>query len=71
MAPETLLFRDDLTLGFGRVPALIATLQRLVGIGPAVCKVTATFDGGGHQWGTAFRIGACSGPDCGPGCWSA
>lgn len=56
MAPETLLFRDDLTLEFGRVPALIATLQRLVAIGPAVCKVTTGFDVGGRQFGTAFRV---------------
>ena len=47
IAPETLLYRDDLTVEIGRVPELIATLERLVGIGPAVCKVTATFGGDG------------------------
>lgn len=57
MEPEALLFRDDLTLEIGRLPALIATLQRLVGLSPAVCKVTAGFGGSGHQFGTAFRIG--------------
>ena len=57
MAPEALLFRDDLTLEIGRVPALIATLQRLVDLGPAVCKVTTGFGAGGGQWGTAFRVG--------------
>ena len=58
LAPETLLYRDDLTVEIGRVPELIATLQRLVGLGPAVCKVTAGFGGDGRQYGTAFRIGA-------------
>lgn len=58
MAPETLLYRDDLTIEIGRVPALIATLQQLITVGPAVCKVTSTFADGGTQYGTAFRIGA-------------
>jgi V8-like Glu-specific endopeptidase len=57
MEPEALLFRDDLTLEIGRLPAMIATLQRLVSLSPGVCKVTAGFGGSGHQFGTAFRIG--------------
>jgi hypothetical protein len=35
--PEALLFTDDLTMPAGRVPALIATLQRLQTLAPAVC----------------------------------
>jgi S1-C subfamily serine protease len=57
MAPETLLYRDDLTIEIGRVPTLITTLQRLVSLGPAVCKVTTAFNYGATQYGTAFRVG--------------
>ena len=53
---EALLFHDDLTMSVGRIPALIATLQRLVPIAPAVGKVNVTFNGG-EQYGTAFRMG--------------
>jgi hypothetical protein len=55
--PEALLYRDDLTIEIGRVPALITTLERLVTLGPAVCKLNVEFGGGGTQFGTAFRIG--------------
>jgi hypothetical protein len=51
---EALLFRDDLTLQIGHVPALIGTLQELVRLAPAVCKVTVD---SGKQYGTGFRIG--------------
>jgi hypothetical protein len=57
MEPETLLYRDDLTIEIGRVPALITTLQQLITLGPAVCKVTTEFNNGETQYGTAFRIG--------------
>jgi hypothetical protein len=54
--PEALLYQDDLTIQVGRVPALITTLQRLVTLAPAVCKLTVDIGGDG-QYGTAFRIG--------------
>ncbi|RSM73152.1 hypothetical protein DMB66_03740 [Actinoplanes sp. ATCC 53533] len=54
---EARLYHDDLTLQIGRVPALIATLQRLFEHAPAVCKLTVAI---GPEWqeGTAFRIGS-------------
>ena len=55
--PEALLFKDDLTLPVGRLPALITTLQLLVELAPAVCKLTVAFPDV-SQYGTAFRIGA-------------
>jgi hypothetical protein len=57
LAPEALLYRDDLTMPMGRVPALIATLQRLVELAPAVCKLSVTLPAG-LQEGTGFRISA-------------
>jgi hypothetical protein len=54
--PEALLYRDDLTLQMGKIPALINTLQKLVTLAPAVCKLTVDFPGAGMV-GTAFRIG--------------
>lgn len=53
---EALLYRDDLTLQIGRVPALIKVLQAMLHYAPSVCKLT--LDINGHpQFGTAFRIG--------------
>lgn len=54
--PEALLYRDDLSVEMGRVPALIAALTRLVEIGPAVCKLSVDC-GDGSQVGTGFRVG--------------
>lgn len=54
--PEALLFQDDLTIPIGRLPALAATLQKLVELAPAVCKLTVDVNGDG-QYGTGFRIG--------------
>lgn len=56
-APEALLFTDDLTMAAGRVPNLITTLQRLLGLAPAVCllRVENSF---GAFTGTGFRIGS-------------
>jgi S1-C subfamily serine protease len=54
--PEALLFRDDLTIQMGRVPALIATLQRLVGLAPAVCRMVVDVNGQ-EMSGSGFRIG--------------
>jgi S1-C subfamily serine protease len=52
---EALLFRDDLTLQVGRVPRLIATLQRLLDLAPSVCRFTVDVHGAvGH--GSGFRI---------------
>jgi V8-like Glu-specific endopeptidase len=54
--PEALLYRDDLTLQVGRVPGLIATLERLVKLAPAVCRFVVDVHGDG-MYGTGFRIG--------------
>jgi len=53
--PEALLFRDDLTIQIGRVPALIATLQRLYELAPSVCRLVVDIHGKGQN-GSAFRI---------------
>jgi hypothetical protein len=52
---EALLYQDDLTVQVGRLPALITTLQRLVALAPAVCKLTVDINGDG-QYGTAFQF---------------
>jgi V8-like Glu-specific endopeptidase len=54
---EALLFRDDLTLPSGRMPGLIATLQRLVDLSPAVCRLEVSTPQGAAS-GTGFRVGA-------------
>lgn len=54
--PEALLYADDLTLLTNQVPALIATLQKLVRLAPAVCRLTVEVNDL-RQYGTAFRIG--------------
>jgi hypothetical protein len=54
---EALLFRDDLMLETGRLPALISTLQVLLRLAPAVCRIEAKF-AGGTGLGTGFRIGS-------------
>jgi hypothetical protein len=53
--PEALLFFDDLTMPAGQVPNLITTLNRMIGIAPAVCllRVENPF---GSFYGTGFRI---------------
>jgi S1-C subfamily serine protease len=56
-APEALPFTDDLTMAAGRVPNLIATLQRLLGPAPAVCLLRVENPVGGFT-GTGFRIGS-------------
>lgn len=56
LEPEALLYNDDLTIQIGRVPGLIATLQRLVTLAPAVCKLVVDIHGA-SQSGTGFRIG--------------
>ncbi len=53
---EALLFQDDLTVPIGRLSGLIGTLQKLVTLAPAVCKLTVDINGYG-QYGTGFRIG--------------
>jgi V8-like Glu-specific endopeptidase len=53
--PEALLFRDDLTIQIGRVPALIATLERLRQVAPSVCRLVVDIHGK-PQHGSAFRI---------------
>lgn len=54
--PEALLYYDDLTVQIGRLPGLVTTLQRLLALSPAVCRLSVEFNGvRGH--GTGFRIG--------------
>src|SRR5215216_3027871 len=53
---EALLYHDDLMIQIGKVPALITTLQRLVALAPAVCKLSVDFDDEVKS-GTGFRIG--------------
>ena len=53
--PEALLYYDDLTLQIGRVPGLIATLQTLVELAPAVCRLVVDVHGAGMH-GSGFRI---------------
>jgi V8-like Glu-specific endopeptidase len=54
---EALLFHDDLTLPVGRVSWLIAALQRLLELAPAVCRLEVVVPGD-SQRATAFRIGS-------------
>jgi V8-like Glu-specific endopeptidase len=54
--PEALLYRDDLTMPIGKLPGLIATLQRLTNAARGVCKLTVEFPGV-TKYGTAFRVG--------------
>lgn len=53
--PEALLFHDDLTLAAGRLPWLIAALQRVQPWLAAVCRIEVTVAGGVAS-GTGFRI---------------
>jgi Trypsin-like peptidase domain/Effector-associated domain 1 len=53
--PEALLFHDDLTLAIGRIPWLVAVLQRLQKLAPSVCKMRTSWPAS-SQSGTAFRI---------------
>jgi hypothetical protein len=53
---EALLFHDDLTLEVGRIPWLIAVLQRLLAIGPAVARLKVGW-ATARKRGTAFRVG--------------
>src|SRR4029450_84423 len=53
--PEALLFHDDLTLAIGRVRWLIAVLQRIEEIGPAICRLEVASPAV-RQRGTGFRI---------------
>lgn len=54
--PEALLYYDDLMIQIGQVPALITTLQQLVTLAPAVCKLSVDLSGAQLR-GTGFRIG--------------
>lgn len=56
MQEEGLLFRDSLMQSTGSVERLLKTLDVLLKLAPAVCKVEATF-GAGIKTGTAFRVG--------------
>lgn len=55
-APEALLYHEDLTIQIGKVPSLVKTLQALVAISPAICKLIVDINGA-PQNGTAFHIG--------------
>jgi S1-C subfamily serine protease len=54
-ANEALLFTDDLTIAAGRVPNLIATLQRLLDLVPSVCLLRVE-NALGAFTGTGFRV---------------
>jgi V8-like Glu-specific endopeptidase len=54
--PEALLYYDDLTIQIGRVPGLIGTLQRLIQLAPAVCRMVVDINGTSKH-GTGFRVG--------------
>lgn len=54
---ESLLFKDDLTLPIGKLPALIRTLARLGELAPSVCRMIIAVNNT-IQNGTGFRIGA-------------
>ncbi|MBN3760771.1 serine protease [Burkholderia sp. Ac-20365] len=54
--PEALLFHDDLTLRSGQLKPLIAALERVHALMPAVCRLEVTI-ALGEARGTAFRIG--------------
>lgn len=53
--PEALLYRDDLTLQSGKIPQLIITLQTMVALSPAICRLVVDINGS-LQNGTGFRI---------------
>lgn len=54
--PEALLYYDDLTFSTGRIPGLITTLERLLSLAPAVCRMEVRI-GATSQNGTGFRVG--------------
>lgn len=54
---EALLYYDDLTIQTGRLPALVVTLEKLIRLSPAICRLEVDFAGKGVGYGTAFRIG--------------
>jgi V8-like Glu-specific endopeptidase len=53
---EALLYADDLTIQIGRVPALIRTLEQLVKLAPAVCRLNVSVQNTLME-GSGFRIG--------------
>jgi S1-C subfamily serine protease len=53
--PEALLFFDDLTIPVGRVPNLIAALDKMIEAAPAVCSLRVE-SSLGDFFGTGFRI---------------
>jgi S1-C subfamily serine protease len=55
LEPEARLFFDDLTMPTGNVPALIATLQRVLAFVPSVCLLRVATPLG-ETFGTGFRI---------------
>lgn len=52
---EALLFKDDLSMSVGRLPWLIAVLQRLRDLAPAILRLNVTY-GDRSGSGTGFRI---------------
>src|SRR5258707_8808623 len=53
--PEALLYQDDLTIQTGRLPGLIKTLEKMMAIAPAICKLEVSIHGE-SQVGTSFLI---------------
>jgi hypothetical protein len=54
--PEALLFFDDLTMPVGKVANLVATLNEMIAIAPAICLLRVE-NTQGTFFGTGFRIG--------------
>lgn len=54
--PEALLFFDDLTMPAGKVSNLVATLNKMIAIAPAICLLRVE-NPIGSFFGTGFRIG--------------
>lgn len=52
---EALLFFDDLTMPAGKIPNLIATLNRMIALAPAICLLRVD-NAIGSFFGTGFRI---------------
>jgi len=53
--PEALLYQDDLTIQTGRLPGLIKTLEKMIALAPAICKLEVNIHGE-SQVGTAFLL---------------
>jgi hypothetical protein len=53
---EALLYQDSLLMPIGQVPALIATLRRLLAVAPSVCRMQVGGPGGHGTLGTGLLV---------------